>query len=210
MHVCHAWNARVDSLVDWLMDWLTGWLIDWLIDWLKNVLPRNCNPRLKQGSIVVLSHAGSLDFIAGAGDKRRAWPGVVKGQYPQRSDRECLGTRQSLICLSPRLCQLESMRFEVMQITSNCQNSIVFNAWLSPCALWGLSFEWSHQRISSTDSKVRVTSQNSIKHSGSERVNTPQEKRGVNNPTTPQRATRTTSLTLKAVGKRETSACSVL
>ena len=35
------------------------------------------------------------------------------------------------------LCQLESMRSEVMQITFNCQNSIVFNAWLSPCALWG-------------------------------------------------------------------------
>ena len=33
-----------------------------------------------------------------------------------------------------------------------------------------LSFEWSHRRISSTDSKVRVTLQNSIKHSGSERV----------------------------------------
>ena len=26
------------------------------------------------------------------------------------------------------LCQLESMRSEVMQITFNCQNSIVFNA----------------------------------------------------------------------------------
>ena len=26
------------------------------------------------------------------------------------------------------LCQLESMRVEVMQITFNCQNSIVFNA----------------------------------------------------------------------------------
>ena len=34
------------------------------------------------------------------------------------------------------------------------------------------SFEWSHHRISSTDSKVRVTLQNSIKHSGSERVKT--------------------------------------
>ena len=30
------------------------------------------------------------------------------------------------------LCQLESMRAEVMQITFfNCQNPIVFNAWLS-------------------------------------------------------------------------------
>ena len=33
------------------------------------------------------------------------------------------------------LCQLESMRSEVMQITFNCQNSIVFNAWLSSCSL---------------------------------------------------------------------------
>ena len=33
-----------------------------------------------------------------------------------------------------------------------------------------LSFEWSHHGIRSTDSKVRVTLQNSIKHSGSERV----------------------------------------
>ena len=38
----------------------------------------------------------------------------------------------------------------------------------------GLSFEWSHHRISSTNSRVRVTSQNSIKHSGSERVKQPE------------------------------------
>ena len=34
-----------------------------------------------------------------------------------------------------------------------------------------LSFEWSHHRISSIDSKVTVTLHNPIKHSGSERVN---------------------------------------
>ena len=34
-----------------------------------------------------------------------------------------------------------------------------------------LSFEWSHHRISSADSKVRVALQNSIKYSGSEGVN---------------------------------------
>ena len=34
-----------------------------------------------------------------------------------------------------------------------------------------LSSDWSHHRISSTDSKGRVTLQNSIKHCGSERVN---------------------------------------
>ena len=33
-----------------------------------------------------------------------------------------------------------------------------------------LSFKWSHHRTSSTKSKVRVTLQNSIKHSGNERV----------------------------------------
>ena len=45
---------------------------------------------------------------------------------------------------------------------------------MAPCVSTGreLSFEWSHHRISSTDSKVRVTLQNSIKHSGSERVKT--------------------------------------
>ena len=32
------------------------------------------------------------------------------------------------------------------------------------------SSEWSHHRISSIDSKVRVTSQNPLKHAGSERV----------------------------------------
>ena len=34
-----------------------------------------------------------------------------------------------------------------------------------------LSFEWSHHRISSIDSKVTVTLHNPIKHSGNERVN---------------------------------------
>ena len=34
-------------------------------------------------------------------------------------------------------------------------------------------FEWSHHRIWSADSKVRVTLQNSIIFSGSERVNNP-------------------------------------
>ena len=33
-----------------------------------------------------------------------------------------------------------------------------------------VSFEWSPHRISSTDSKVRATLQNSIIHSGSERI----------------------------------------
>ena len=51
-------------------------------------------------------------------------------------------------------------------IFQNCEKQI------ASCESTGreLSFEWSHHRISSTDSKVRVTLQNSIKHSGSERV----------------------------------------
>ena len=38
------------------------------------------------------------------------------------------------------------------------------------CKYRELSFEWSHHRILCTDWKVRFTLQNSIKHSGSERV----------------------------------------
>ena len=51
-------------------------------------------------------------------------------------------------------------------IFQNCEKQI------ASCERRGreLWFEWSHHRISSTDSKVRVTLQNSIKHSGSERV----------------------------------------
>ena len=47
-----------------------------------------------------------------------------------------------------------------------------FEKQIASCESTGreLSSEWSHHRISSTDSKVRVTLQNSVKHSGSERV----------------------------------------
>ena len=43
---------------------------------------------------------------------------------------------------------------------------------VAPCVSTGreVSFEWSLHRVSSTDSKVRATLQNSIIHSGSERV----------------------------------------
>ena len=51
-------------------------------------------------------------------------------------------------------------------IFQNCEKQI------ASCESTGteLSFEWSHHRISSTDSKVRVTLQNSTKQSGGERV----------------------------------------
>ena len=47
-----------------------------------------------------------------------------------------------------------------------------FDKQIASCESTGkeLSSEWSHHRISSTDSKVRVTLQNSIKNSGSERT----------------------------------------
>ena len=47
-----------------------------------------------------------------------------------------------------------------------------FEKQIAPCVSTGreLLFEWSHHRIWSTDSKVRVTLKNSIKHSDSERV----------------------------------------
>ena len=50
-----------------------------------------------------------------------------------------------------------------------------FKKQIARCVSTGreVSFEWSHHRISSADSKVRVTSQNSIKHSGSERDRDP-------------------------------------
>ena len=45
------------------------------------------------------------------------------------------------------LCQLESMRSEVMQITFNCQNSIVFNARLHVlCHLEGSEFREVNKR----------------------------------------------------------------
>ena len=65
-------------------------------------------------------------------------------------------------------------KFSQKQISTKFRNFISWNfvKQIAPCVSTGreLSFEWSHHRISSTDSKVRVTLQNSIKHSGSERV----------------------------------------
>ena len=65
-------------------------------------------------------------------------------------------------------------KFSQKQISTKFPNFILWNfeKQIAPCVSTGreLSFEWSHHRISSTDSKVRVTLQNSIKHSGSERV----------------------------------------
>ena len=61
------------------------------------------------------------------------------------------------------------------QISNKFPNFIFqnFDKQIAPCLSTGreLSFEWSHHRILSAESKVRVTLQNSIKHSGSERVN---------------------------------------
>ena len=60
------------------------------------------------------------------------------------------------------------------QISTKCPNVICYN-FDKQIALYErtgreLSFEWSHHRISSADSKVRLALQNSIKHSGSEGV----------------------------------------
>ena len=60
------------------------------------------------------------------------------------------------------------------KIQQKIPNFILWNLekQVAPCVSTGreLSFEWSHHRVSSTDSKVRTTLQNSIIHSGSERV----------------------------------------
>ena len=50
-----------------------------------------------------------------------------------------------------------------------------------------LSSEWTHHRISSIDSEVRVTLQNPLKHSGSETVKTFNE--GINNTANTKRGT---------------------
>ena len=61
------------------------------------------------------------------------------------------------------------------QISTKFANFIFqnFDKQIASCESTGreLLVEWSHHRISSIDSKVRVILQNSIKHSGSERVN---------------------------------------
>ena len=65
-------------------------------------------------------------------------------------------------------------KFSQKQISTKFPNFILWNfeKQIAPCesTVRELSFEWSRHRIWSTDSKVRVTLQNSIKHSGSERV----------------------------------------
>ena len=62
--------------------------------------------------------------------------------------------------------------FLVSMLTLSLPNLQISFSKILTCESTGreLSFEWSHHRISSIDSKVRVTLQNSIKHSGSERV----------------------------------------
>ena len=77
---------------------------------------------------------------------------------------------------------------------------------IAPCVSTGkeLSFEWSirgfHPQTQKLESPQKTLS-STLAVKGL-RVNTPQEKRRVNKPTTPQRATRTTSLTLKAAQER--------
>ena len=66
-------------------------------------------------------------------------------------------------------------RFSQEQISSKV--SIFFILWnfekqIAQCesTTEEVSFEWSHHKISSADLRVKVTLQNSIEHSGSERV----------------------------------------
>ena len=59
------------------------------------------------------------------------------------------------------------------KFNKNFQISFHFKKQIVPCKSTGrkVSFEWSHHRFSSTDSKVRTPLHNSFIHSGSERVN---------------------------------------
>ena len=65
-------------------------------------------------------------------------------------------------------------RFSQKQFSTKFRNFILWNLekQIAPCVSTGreVSFEWSPHRIWTADSNVRVTLQNSIKQSGSERV----------------------------------------
>ena len=66
-------------------------------------------------------------------------------------------------------------KFSQRQISTKIPNFILWNfeKQIAPCESTGreLSFEWSHHRILSADSKVKSHLTKSIAHSGSERVN---------------------------------------
>ena len=69
---------------------------------------------------------------------------------------------------------LFTAKFSQKQIPTKFPNFTLqhFEKQIAPCVSTGRehSFEWSHHRISSTRSKVRVALQSPIKHYGSERV----------------------------------------
>ena len=88
--------------------------------------------------------------------------------------KQCVGS------LTPSLPNLAKSKFWPNFHILFCE--ILKNKYpVAPCVSKGrqLSFEWSHHRIWSADSKVRVTIQNSIKHSGNERVNVSQSKNNI-------------------------------
>ena len=80
-----------------------------------------------------------------------------------------LGLNFIFLCFNPFTAKCSQR-----QISTRFPNFIVsnFEKQIAPCVSSGreVSFEWSHHRISSTDSKVLVALQTSIKYSGSERV----------------------------------------
>ena len=51
----------------------------------------------------------------------------ISGKISMKADPNRTSLVKAILNLKG-LCQLESMRYEVMQITFNCQNSTVFNA----------------------------------------------------------------------------------
>ena len=80
-----------------------------------------------------------------------------------------LGLNFLFFCFNPFTAKCSQRK-----ISTRFPNFILsnFEKQIAPCVSTDreVSFEWSHDRISSTDSKVRVTLQTSIKYSGSERV----------------------------------------
>ena len=96
-------------------------------------------------------------------------------RFRQRRQKEALLAAAGWFYLRNELPtpNLFTARCGQRQISTKFPNFIflTFEKQIASCESRGreLSSEWSHHRISSTDSKVRVTLQNSIKNLGSER-----------------------------------------
>ena len=131
----------------------------------RGVLLKDAPKVLKISFIQSETLASSAEFLRWFLIRHFAWKPAVASQ--------------NVVCFQAEFIENESInpftaKCSQRQISTRFPNFILYNfeKQIVPCVSAGreLSFEWSHHMISSTDSKVKATLQNSIKHSGSERV----------------------------------------